>query len=135
MFMFHLVVKPHYFDKPTSRSLRRALLALHDQKSFNRVDKLGNPHPSWINLIGLMYKKQSTKRSGIPTSNKWFLSLKLRPNPPHLVITTQPRKVTEGTNIRHSNQSSKDLNTQAISFSPFPPTRCPSQCMEALESL
>ena len=57
MFMFHLVVKPRYFDKPTSRSLRRALLALHDQMSFYRVDKLGIPHPSWINLIGLMYKK------------------------------------------------------------------------------
>ena len=45
-FVFHLIVKPRYFHKPTYRSLRKALLALHDQLSFYRIEKLGIPHLS-----------------------------------------------------------------------------------------
>ena len=45
-FVFHLIVKPRYFHKPTYRSLRKALLALHDQLNFYRMDKLGIPHLS-----------------------------------------------------------------------------------------
>ena len=43
-YVFHLIVKPRYFHKPTYRSLRKALLALRDQMNFYRIDKLGNPH-------------------------------------------------------------------------------------------
>ena len=45
-FVFHLIVKPRYFHKPTYRSLRKALLALRDQMNFYRIDKLGIPHLS-----------------------------------------------------------------------------------------
>ena len=45
-FVFHLIVKPRYFHKPTNRSLRKALLALRDQMNFYRIDKLGIPHLS-----------------------------------------------------------------------------------------
>ena len=45
-FVFHLIVKPRYFYKPTYRSLRKALLALRDQMNFHRIDKLGIPHLS-----------------------------------------------------------------------------------------
>ena len=45
-FVFHLIVKPRYFHKPTYRSLRKAILALRDQMNFYRIDKLGIPHLS-----------------------------------------------------------------------------------------
>ena len=45
-FVFHLIVKPRYFHKPTYRSLRKALSALRDQMNFYRSDKLGIPHLS-----------------------------------------------------------------------------------------
>ena len=45
-FVFHLVVKPRYFHKPTYRSLRKTLLALSDQMHFYRIDKLGIPRLS-----------------------------------------------------------------------------------------
>ena len=45
-FVFHLIVKPRYFHKPTYRSLRKALSALRDQMNFYRIDKLGIPHLS-----------------------------------------------------------------------------------------
>ena len=45
-FVFHLIVKPRYFHKPTYRSLRKTLLALRDQMNFHRTDKLGIPRLS-----------------------------------------------------------------------------------------
>ena len=45
-FLFHLIVKPRFFHKPTYRSLRKALLALRDQMNFYRIDKLGIPNLS-----------------------------------------------------------------------------------------
>ena len=45
-FVFHLIVKPRYFHKPTYRSLRKALLALRYQMHFYRIHKLGTPHLS-----------------------------------------------------------------------------------------
>ena len=43
-FVFHLIVEPRFFHKPTYRSLRKAFLALSDQMNFYRIDKLGIPH-------------------------------------------------------------------------------------------
>ena len=45
-FVFHLIVKPRYFHKPTYRSLRKALLALRDHMNFYRIYKWGIPHLS-----------------------------------------------------------------------------------------
>ena len=45
-FVFHLIVKPRYFHKLSYRSLRKTLLALRDQMSFYRTDKLCIPHLS-----------------------------------------------------------------------------------------
>ena len=45
-FVFHFIVKPRYFHKPTYRSLRKALSALREQMDFYRIDKMGIPHLS-----------------------------------------------------------------------------------------
>ena len=45
-FVFHVIVKPRYFHKPTYRFLRKDLLALRDQMNFYGNDKLGIPHLS-----------------------------------------------------------------------------------------
>ena len=45
-FVFHLIVKPRYFHKPTYRSLRKTLLVLRDQMNFYRINKLGIPYLS-----------------------------------------------------------------------------------------
>ena len=45
-FVFHLIVKPRYFHKPTYRSLRKILIALRDQMHFYCIHKLGIPHLS-----------------------------------------------------------------------------------------
>ena len=70
-FVFHLIVKPRYFHRPTYRSLRKALLALRDQMNFYLIDKLGIPHLSCgLNKVDWTdVQKNSTKRSGISSSN------------------------------------------------------------------
>ena len=52
-FVFHLIVKPGYFHKPTYRCLRKTLLVLCDQMNFYRIDRLGVPHLSCaLNKLG-----------------------------------------------------------------------------------
>ena len=78
-FVFHLIVKPRYFHKPTYRSLRKASLALRDHMSFYRINKLGFPQLScgldkldWIQVQKLI-------RETFPGSNlelSVFFSLK-----------------------------------------------------------
>ena len=39
-FIYHLIVKPRHFHKPTYKSLRKALTALRDHLVFYRIEKL-----------------------------------------------------------------------------------------------
>ena len=54
-FVFHLIVKPRYFHKPTYRSLRKGLLALRDPMNFCRIDKLGIPMRTGTSVSFLVF--------------------------------------------------------------------------------
>ena len=45
-YIYHLIVKPRYFHKPTYQTLRNALKAMREHLKFHGVDKLGIPHLS-----------------------------------------------------------------------------------------
>ena len=135
-FVFHLIVKQRYFHKPTYRSQRKALLALHDQMNFYRIDKLGNPHLScaldkldWTEVQEIIHE----------TFRDCKLDLTLFTLKTPLERTTSGDQTTP-VDLQKAQTTDTGIN-QALTWvrkqsrpPPFPLTGSPSRCMEDVES-